>query len=70
MAFLCLLLGHQRSVKRALFNYEAQRWESACKLCGCRMIRLEHRKWQLKDELGAQSELTQLNSSSRENADA
>ena len=52
MAGICTLIGHHRSAKRAKFNCATQRWQSVCTVCGQAMVRLEHRNWRLKAEVG------------------
>jgi len=49
MQIVCRVAGHQRSSRRARFDFEAQRWTSVCKHCDGPMVRVGERNWQLAE---------------------
>ena len=49
MKFLCALLGHRRSRREAKLNRETANWESVCKGCGQKMVRIEQNLWRIAD---------------------
>jgi len=51
LKIICQIVGHQRSVRRAKFDFDAQRFRSVCKYCEAAMIRNADGTWHLVEEL-------------------